>query len=297
MAHFYLALPSNSSMKYYPSNTAAHFTTKLENGISLSGDWEVGLIEIHYPHTWNNITSDDCEFIYWQESKKYSDGLHWPGDQKTIQLPTGYYENMHDIVYAVNTNIQEFAVEHKLDKYSHFKYDTITKTLKGEINLGAGVRFSTALCFILGIDERQNPIYNLNFGKYDAEENEEYYKEHYEEFNKVWDEVPDVEWESEYIGDINPAFSSIHVYCNILSHVPVGDTTAPLLRIVHIEGKNGDNVHIMYENAVYVPLQQKSFDSIEIDIRGDTGNAIPFEYGKSFVLLHFRQCKKPHLIQ
>ena len=35
MSRFYLTLPSNSSMKYYPENTVAQFTTKLSNVIEL----------------------------------------------------------------------------------------------------------------------------------------------------------------------------------------------------------------------------------------------------------------------
>ena len=43
---FYLTLSSNSSMKYYPENTLAHYTTVLDQGVDLSGRWEVGLSEI-----------------------------------------------------------------------------------------------------------------------------------------------------------------------------------------------------------------------------------------------------------
>jgi hypothetical protein len=246
-------------MQFYPNNTVANFTTKLENALSLSGDWEVGLIGIQYPHSWYNIATNECEFTYWQNPRRYSDVFAGPSDRKTWRIPAGYYESMNDIVQVINARIVEFSVEYSLTKYSQFKYDTITKTVKGEINLGAMIEFSAPLCFMLGIHESQNPIRNINYGKYD--------------FKEVWDEVPNVQWESEYIGDINPAFSSIFVYCNILTHVPVGDTKAPLLRTVHIEGKNGDNVHIMYENAIYVPIQQKSFDSIEIDMRGETGKS------------------------
>jgi hypothetical protein len=271
-------------MSFYPNNTVAKFTTKLQNPISLSGAWEVGLMEIHYPHTWYNIASNECEFTYWQNPRRYSDVFAGPSNRKTWQIPAGYYESMNDIVQVINGYISQASIEYSLTKYPKFKYDTITKTLKGEINLGASIEFSTSLCFILGIHESQNPIRNINYGKYQFD-------------NKAVDDVPNVQWESEYVGDINPSFSNIYVYCDILAHVPVGDTKAPLLRVVHLEGENGDNEHIMYENVIYVPIQQKSFDSIEIDMRGDTGKLIPFEYGKSFVTLHFRQCKISHIKQ
>ena len=52
---FYLTLPSNSSMNYYPENTLAHYTTVLAQDVDLSGRWEVGLSEIQYPYSLHNI--------------------------------------------------------------------------------------------------------------------------------------------------------------------------------------------------------------------------------------------------
>ena len=52
---FYLVLPSNASMTTHPNNTLAQYITNLPRRISLSGDWECGLTEIHYPHDWYNV--------------------------------------------------------------------------------------------------------------------------------------------------------------------------------------------------------------------------------------------------
>jgi len=43
MSTFYMTLPSNSSMNYYPQNTVAQYTTKLNGQIELDSEWEVGL--------------------------------------------------------------------------------------------------------------------------------------------------------------------------------------------------------------------------------------------------------------
>ena len=55
MRAFYVTLPSNSSMNIFPSNTLTNYVTQLPNSIYLDGEWEVGLAEIQYPYTWNNI--------------------------------------------------------------------------------------------------------------------------------------------------------------------------------------------------------------------------------------------------
>ena len=57
---FYLTLPSNSSMDYFPDNTLTHFTTRLPQMIDLDGSWEIGLAEIQYPHSWHNIKKGEA---------------------------------------------------------------------------------------------------------------------------------------------------------------------------------------------------------------------------------------------
>ena len=64
MAQFDLFLPSNSSTKYFPTNTLTEYTTHLAKEIDLQGEWEVGLAEIQYPHARNNITDSDEHHFY-----------------------------------------------------------------------------------------------------------------------------------------------------------------------------------------------------------------------------------------
>jgi hypothetical protein len=67
---FYLTLPSNSSMKYFPHNTVANFRVKLADRIVLPGQWEVALTGLHYPHTWSTVrTGVQQTFTYKVESK------------------------------------------------------------------------------------------------------------------------------------------------------------------------------------------------------------------------------------
>ena len=42
-------------MDIHPNNTLAQYITNLPRRISLSGAWECGLTEIHYPHDWYNV--------------------------------------------------------------------------------------------------------------------------------------------------------------------------------------------------------------------------------------------------
>ena len=48
---FYVTLPSNNSVQCFPDNKTLKFVTKLSRTLQLDGEWEVGLVEIVYPHT------------------------------------------------------------------------------------------------------------------------------------------------------------------------------------------------------------------------------------------------------
>ena len=50
--HFYLTLPSNSSMGVFPNNKTAGYRVKLPQTVNLEGSWEVGLYSVSYPNTW-----------------------------------------------------------------------------------------------------------------------------------------------------------------------------------------------------------------------------------------------------
>ena len=94
--------------------------------------------------------------------------------------------------------------------------------------------------------------------------------------------------------DMRP-FYSLFIYSNIVEYHTVGDTRAPLLRIVNVDGSYGETVTKIYDSPHYMPLKHKLVDMIEIDIRDDTGKAIPFVSGRVIVKLHFRR-KPPVLI-
>jgi len=87
---------------------------------------------------------------------------------------------------------------------------------------------------------------------------------------------------------------SVYVYCDLLEHVHVGDTKAPLLRIVDKSTELEGNVHRVFNPILCVPLQKKCFDTVEIDMIFDTGDPVPFLSRKSFVVLEFCRVVHPY---
>jgi len=84
--------------------------------------------------------------------------------------------------------------------------------------------------------------------------------------------------------------TTLFVYCDILQHVVVGDTTAPLLRVVDMRRLSGKpKMHTINDTPLFVPIQKKMFDTIEVNLMTDTGMPVPFEDGKSHVVLELKK--------
>ena len=91
-------------------------------------------------------------------------------------------------------------------------------------------------------------------------------------------------------------FNSLYVYCDAAEAIPVGDIKAPLLRVVDAAGNFGDLIHRLYKTPQYVPVSRKEFNTVEIDIRDDTGRPVPFEFGKVVATLHFRRGRNSYFL-
>lgn len=93
---FYVTLPSDSSMQYFPENTVSHFITRLPAPLELKGEWEVGLVEVMYPHAWYNVKDHNNYFSFKiGQSKK-----------ERLKIPCGYYETTESILKAIT--LREF---------------------------------------------------------------------------------------------------------------------------------------------------------------------------------------------
>ena len=95
-SEFYVTLPSNSSMQYFPDNKTLNFVTKLSRTLQLDGEWEVGLAEIDYPHTWYNIREGKNSVEIYARDKLY---LMFLTVEYSIQ--PGYYEKVQDVIDAL----------------------------------------------------------------------------------------------------------------------------------------------------------------------------------------------------
>ena len=128
---FYLVLPSNSSMDVHPNNTLAQYITNLPRRISLYGEWECGLTEIHYPHDWYNVRN--ARMVV-----EHEESVH------NVFLDDGYYDSPETLVEALN-----------LDKPSRvtFSYDSVTQKVRAHFKRQTKFRLYGDLSDILGFNK------------------------------------------------------------------------------------------------------------------------------------------------
>jgi len=263
MTHqFFVTLPSDSSMKCYPENTVAKFTTKLPQPMTLEGEYEVGLAELIYPLTWYNINNFDAK--YWIAIAEYG-SLGYP--LKRCVIETNNYRDTEEFIDSLNNQMTTVFkdIEHvKLQFIYHKNSEKIEYKWK-TTNTGDPQR--TILEFML------SPKLQLRLG--------------------ITDDFTCVNASGSYTADekfiLNEDLNLMFVYCDVASHTVVGDTTAPLLRVINLNSETCEMNRLSFPDIHYKPVQKRQFDSIEISINTARGLVLPFESGRSVVTLHFRR--------
>ncbi len=226
---FLVNLVSNASMGLYPQNKISSFTTQLPgkglhlpNGYTTgseergtgSGFWEVALLEICFPEKVKNIVYGE----YGMTSKRLKN--EW----RYTQLKHGLYRNVSEILDEMHDNFKllnelEFGVAVK-DQPNVFSYRHSATTGAVEIKMleeGAQLRLKAAdLRAVLGYDEAVGLDGIAHFEDAGAGE-------------KGW-------VKSQYPADIQ-RLHTMMVYTDIIEHQIIGDTTAPLLRVIPLVSK------------------------------------------------------------
>ena len=250
---FYVTLPSNSSHKYFPQNTLTHYTTQLPQPIHLSGDWECGLVEIQYPRTWYVVHQDEVRYTL-----EHTDAAH-KNKHSILTLEPGYYASANALAKALMAqlrNTNDTALQDHADDVA-FTFDEVSGTYS----------IKTKTSMALGLSPRLQELMNLPYG---------------------WI-APQTNLLRVGSADLKSITPTLYVYTDIIEPRVVGDVMAPLLRLVPAKGKYGTHTAKTFQHVEHIPLRTKDFTTIHIDIRDDTGEPIPFEYGKVVVTLHFRQ--------
>ena len=247
VTQFYLHLPSNASLDKFPNNTLTEYRVCLPQTISFTGEWEVALTEIHYPHSWNNVQEK-------VENRFYLRNQELDGMWEPFVVPPGYYSSVADLITKFNEVV---SANDRFKDQVQLSLDTLNR--KVTVHL-----------------QNKTEVYFYGFGQMLGFSP-----------NKVISSTST----AERAVDLEYGFHDLYVYCDIIQSQYVGDALVPLLRIVPVEGKDGERIRKSFIRPHYLPVSRKQFESIEVNIKRDTGETVPFELGKVLLTLHFRQSR------
>ena len=272
MTHFYLTLRSDLSVEAPYAIAMSKFTTTLPERMELNGTWEVGLSEISVPSMRYNIYSH----------------LHYLDVGRTrLKVRNNLCESVEDVLYQLLKSFNEWrnsrggtsidmhivntrddALQMVAQGHVGFYYMKNIQKVGFHLMTNYRFRFSDDLANILGFSSGVT-YYTRRVGFMIGE--------HKASIRS------------------NRPFKTAYVYCNIVEPVIVGHTKVRLLRTIEMNGNGSNVVHQIFPTPIYLPLQTKNFDTVEINIMNDIGELLPFLEGKSTVVLHFKRVTEKYL--
>ena len=310
---FYLVLPSDSSLEYFPNNTNSRFTVRLPQYIHLKeNDWEASLVHISYPRSWFNWTS--------QESLKYPLFIDFTmksgKDTVPVFLPPYNYKTLKEVWEAIALEIfkkrgelllrleNEETVYNKnhfvhiktVDKEREDNFDTLELWTPSNHYLYLPVYLANLLGLTkpLADDMNDYEAFGRNMVLLQATERSQLYPpskilnsninylvigSHQE--CKMW--LGFNLSKQLFPGQLN----RIMVYSDIVESQIVGNKSTDLLREVVVEDGQGDPVRYEPTHPQFIPVRKSNFDSITIEMYSTSGKLIEFDHGKTFVTMLF----------
>lgn len=320
-----MVLPSNSSMRYFPENKTTRYTTELPQRIDLHGRWEVALTEIQFPCSFLHIQPGEglIKFIDIRERDKTIKAMKFEVPSGVYSTTQDITNAVNYTAKSVDSHIVwqfETAIGGKITMKLSCE--------KEKCDMTHYVNFSDKLRRILGYDihnKHNSDLVQLDNDPVPATSFPPWF---YNElgFDTYYDNDKLIKLESSIEPDIflpswlydgiysllfyemprdrmviadQPASllrgipDKLFVYCDICEPYITGDVQSPLLRIVALEVRNdyafASHQIKYFSPAQYVALRQTCFRTIEIDIRDQLGQNIPFEFGTLSVTLHFKR--------
>ena len=176
----------------------------------------------------------------------------WKNRYFEKQLKDGYYSNIEDLLEEIRLNVPE---EDPADDYQITVMEHAEKILF-DFNDGCQLVLTGRIARILGFESDSQVV-----------------------LGRV---VPPQTYNLNHI-------DNLFIYTDIVEHETVGNSLAPLLRVVNVEDRKGTQISVHYQTPHYKRVQTKVFDTIEIDIRDGTGESVPFTRGTLILTVHFRR--------
>ena len=295
-----MCLPSN--VPGNAKNTPGQYETTLAKPHNLGPGWEVGLIDVTFPHSWMNI------------NKKYFAVI-------ALIATAGEDITMSSIILEPTTRgvlnaIQALAQRKSLPLGENERLKLkqfVTIPLKGEYDIKSLLEAIQKYIREVG-NGLENTLISYDYDKnrimvsgntrtfyiFNAVENSLLQLLGFGEQTTNNRDVPDdtrIEWlkfesnnetQAMLACNLNP-IKSIFCYSDITQFVMVGNTQAPLLGYFPVQTKLGDTGYWNFNPPYYVPVKDSGIRSIEMQLCSDTGETLKFKSGDVICRLNFRR--------
>lgn len=274
--HFYVTLPSNSSLSFYGHQKPSNYKTRLSSAVNLDPTlWEVGLSQIIYPRSWANIK--DPSFTI----RMPVDGAEKvPLVTHVFKLSGTRFENPAHLVADFDEKLARHVRNVPWREEIRIKFERPTQRAVIDLSEAFILELPEQLAIPLGFGRHKNVVISgvpSDGGEYDLTTD----KTRLFIGKSIKSPHP-----------VNPdrLITELYVYTSIVKPHRVGDALAPLLRnVIDIGAGTGETVVAEFRHVHYMPLQTGCFEEIEIFLADSGGREVEFEYGDVISTLHFRR--------
>ena len=255
-------------MSVFPENKTSDFNVHLPKSVTLEGSWKCGLAEIQYPRSWYTMLRS---LDHWVQCRQDNIDI-------IVFLPLGYYQNPRDVIDQLNREMEK-----------HFTAAADVKMRDPTLGLTTLPQLRTCLHFnpysqVASLEIQKPQLQNMRVAL-------SFPLARMLGFDTTVYRQPGFHVASR-VANLNNT-NAIFVYLDVIQSQIVGDTIAPLLNIVAVQGEPGDLVCRRLDKPHYKPILRKHFSDIHISLRDNQGDPIRFEEGKVIVTLHLKRAKLP----
>lgn len=278
-----LILESDGQLDLYPDNTPSRFKARLPEPWLLDDTWEVALLQLKLPHTWNNVRVNQIAFEF-----REPDGS---GGQKTsaLHLPPGQYVTVQDVVEQLIKTVKAHSSQ-TVSATLNEKSGYYGWTLPTDCSLVVSAQVARLLGY-LDFFSLRIPFYlkdNVHISQSDPTTHRPV------KVSVTGDHTMPTRYDHNMWAFVSPySFQNVYMHCNLSRPVYMGSQMAKILLVYGVDTKKDAVENISSPNPTFYPLSVFDFQEIEIDIRDNLDRPIPFERGTVTATLYFRRRALP----
>lgn len=249
---FYVSLISNLHTTEYPNNKASYFVTPLQKPLELDvREWSVAIVEILYPHTWQNITENSNKLSLVLDKTRPTNISH-------IKLSPGFYDiNQLQRELFIKLNNQQWKNRDSA-RVCEVDYLEEERKIRFRVKPGKKITITKSLSKKLGFEGTV--------------------------------EFPEGSHLAGEMFDLNLDNQIMFVYSNVVSETHVGNEFVKLLRTIATPDESYNRyITNTFVDPHYKKISSCYENQIEISLVNSEGEPFVFESGAVHVTLHFRK--------